>query len=604
MGDLKIGNRQPSVGTLKQGTSNIAKIYKGDELVWPVGGEPDNYEPLPDDNVRFVGLYQKKLITYFTNVQTPFPFDPQYIDEEINYTGDLESSTLVFDQITAISDNMEYIYAKARMTGGVTYSAYKGIKSGSNLNFTSITDVDNVETISKDGQYVYGLSSVSGGSNRSILKISSDYGQTFSNEINFNDPINPNNIVDKVACSMGGKYVYAVFNTGQASPQVIVYKSDDYGSTFLNITSIVGLSRGQGSGVNFYPLVSGNGQYVYFYVSYSLSNLPSGIVITMSDNFGTSFFENPVDLRQTGITPQTDKLGKYLILSNWNSNQIGLVSTDYSLTSQDPNLSTNVRVAQSSLSNFGTVGLLETVEGLTTTSPNQTFATSVNSLQSFNESDLFFFPYQPIKSYGPIQKVVNIVIPPDEVQIGDLIWTTTNSTIVASSGGTIPILTNAQELEDAFDNSTPGAIYYDLDSANAGRGLLYNPEAAAAITPPTGFRLPTVNDWLSLTSAVTPGTDVTAHGGGANALWNQTIKSNAAYGSSGFNATKAGIGRVFTNSGNFFYDFTSDRDVWWNVEAITPRSGAIAYLETQYIISQQTFGASYPYWAIRFCKDA
>lgn len=233
-----------------------------------------------------------------------------------------------------------------------------------------------------------------------------------------------------------------------------------------------------------------------------------------------------------------------------------------------------------------------------TTNQLKLFAPTGDSTGSIEKTNGFTLDY----TFAPIRFCKDA--PTDEVQIGDLIWTTTNSTIVASSGGTIPILTNAQELEDAFDNSTPGAIYYDLDSANAGRGLLYNPEAAAAITPPTGFRLPTVNDWLSLTSAVTPGTDVTAHGGGANALWNQTIKSNAAYGSSGFNATKAGVGRVFTNSGNFLYDFTSDRDVWWNVEAITPRSGAIAYLETQYIISQQTFGASYPYWAIRFCKDA
>ena len=121
MGNLKIGNRQPSVGSLKQGNANVAKIYKGDELVWPLGGEADNYEPLSDDNVRFVGLYDKKLITYFTNVQTPFPFDPQYIDQETSYTG---MEFRILEQITAISDNMEYIYARSRTSSNTTYLTY------------------------------------------------------------------------------------------------------------------------------------------------------------------------------------------------------------------------------------------------------------------------------------------------------------------------------------------------------------------------------------------------------------------------------------------------------------------------------------------------
>jgi len=192
-----------------------------------------------------------------------------------------------------------------------------------------------------------------------------------------------------------------------------------------------------------------------------------------------------------------------------------------------------------------------------------------------------------------------------EVQIGSLIWTDVNSTIVASSGGTIPILTTSQQLEDAFNNQTSGAIYYNLDPANAGRGLLYNRQAAAAITPPTGFRFPTNNDWFNLESEVTTIGTVTAHGGGVNALWNQNIKSQSIYGSSGFNATKAGWGYVFSVSGTFGQIFNDNRDVWWTSEA-TAGSGTsgIGYLDATNRISEGSVGAGFPYWAIRFCKDA
>jgi len=53
---------------------------------------------------------------------------------------------------------------------------------------------------------------------------------------------------------------------------------------------------------------------------------------------------------------------------------------------------------------------------------------------------------------------------PGEVQIGSLIWTDANSTIVASSAGTIPILTTEQQAKDAYDNSTAGAFYYNFNS--------------------------------------------------------------------------------------------------------------------------------------------
>jgi hypothetical protein len=376
--------------------------------VWPIGGEADNYEPLPDNNIRFVGLYSGNLITYFTNVQDPF--DPQYIDQTISYTG-MGGNAAIYEQIVAISDNMEYIYAVARSTSSTQYSFYRGTDSGLGLNFTQMFDVDNnVVTkisMSKDGQHVYALAENVGGG-VSNLKISSDYGQTFGNNIVFNDTNNPNDLVDYVACSMGGKYVYAVYNAPFNQNIIRVYKSDDYGSSFSDISAVTGLIRGNSQSLYFFPIVSGNGQYVYFAVSYVVTtSLPSGTFITMSDNFGTSFFECPTDIRGTGTTySQTDKYGKYLILSNAGSNQKGLVSTNYASTVQNPNLTLfTFGIGATSLSNFGTVGLMERVTRLTTSTPNQEIATSVNSLQSFSETGIYNFTSQ---NYGPIQKVVNI----------------------------------------------------------------------------------------------------------------------------------------------------------------------------------------------------
>ena len=405
MGNLRIGNRQPSVGTIKQGGANVAKIYKGDNLLWPLGGEPDNYEPLPDDNVRFVGLYNESLITYFTNVQDPF--DSQYIDQTISYTG---MENRIYDHITAVSDNMQHIYAISRTGSDVKYLLYRSTYDGAGLSFARVFGVDKVDSISKDGQYVYGLSFVRSDSDRTTLKTSSDYGQTFSAVVDFNDPNNPHNIVDYVACSMGGKYVYATFNVQGSSKEIMVYKSDDYGSSFSIIpSSITGLVRGNAAGLDFLPIVSGNGQYVYFCVKENNSYLPSGNIITMSDNFGTSFFQNSVDLRSgsRSANNQTDKYGKYLILTNFGSNEEGLVSTDYSLTAQSPAIGEfYYGVGVSTLSNFGTIGLMESSRSLTTSSPNQEVAISVDFLQSFNELEVLRFPSG---NYGPIQKVVNII---------------------------------------------------------------------------------------------------------------------------------------------------------------------------------------------------
>ena len=82
-------------------------------------------------------------------------------------------------------------------------------------------------------------------------------------------------------------------------------------------------------------------------------------------------------------------------------------------------------------------------------------------------------------------------------------WTTINSTITAvTSGLPIQIVYNATSWATAINNNTPAAAYYNYANSNtSGRGLYYNRYAAAVIQPPTGYRVPTLNDTNNLVSS-------------------------------------------------------------------------------------------------------
>lgn len=84
---------------------------------------------------------------------------------------------------------------------------------------------------------------------------------------------------------------------------------------------------------------------------------------------------------------------------------------------------------------------------------------------------------------------------------GDIVWTTTNSTITATTTGPdIQIVESVNEWNTAHNNQTPAAAYYNYASSDAAdpRGLYYNEFAAAVIQPPTGFRVPTSEDRAAL----------------------------------------------------------------------------------------------------------
>lgn len=193
----------------------------------------------------------------------------------------------------------------------------------------------------------------------------------------------------------------------------------------------------------------------------------------------------------------------------------------------------------------------------------------------------------------------------DEIQIGSLIWVTCNSLITQSSQGSIPILTTEQEVADAYANLTAGAVYYNFNSANAYRGLLYNKRAATSIIPPAGFRSPTVQDWNNLLSELsnTSGQtgDYTPGGGGNNALWNQTIQSRSDYGLSGFDSIKAGDASYTNSQMNWS---PTGREFWWNLQSNIGTNAGIGFVEQSNYISAVGVVSFEPYWYIRFCKDA
>ena len=193
-------------------------------------------------------------------------------------------------------------------------------------------------------------------------------------------------------------------------------------------------------------------------------------------------------------------------------------------------------------------------------------------------------------------------LPPGQVQIGNLIWTDANtSTLDRSGSGTITIVTNFTEANAAYNGGVPAAAYWQFDPANSIRGLFYNKHAAAVITPPPGFRLPTEADYENLEGEVVfPGSNIyTSIGGGATNFWNSTIQNDFRFGTSGFNAIKAGW--MFLQSNRAVW-FGPDSSFWDSTRMSQEKT--IAFREGMNDIVAVLQSYTKKYTTIRFCKDA
>lgn len=163
---------------------------------------------------------------------------------------------------------------------------------------------------------------------------------------------------------------------------------------------------------------------------------------------------------------------------------------------------------------------------------------------------------------------------PGEVTVCDLVWTKTNSTITATTtGGNIPIVTDATGWGQAVQNQQPAACYYQYDPVTYGYlGLYYNEFCLSVIQPPTGFRLPSPADWNNLRiclPAPPPITDATYSNQIANNyynLWPSAVNSLQDINTVDFNSIAGGLtrGDVGPNQ-NYYQEWVSvDRSYFWH----------------------------------------
>lgn len=161
---------------------------------------------------------------------------------------------------------------------------------------------------------------------------------------------------------------------------------------------------------------------------------------------------------------------------------------------------------------------------------------------------------------------------PGEVTICDLIWTKTNSTITATTtGGTIPITTDATGWGQAIENQQPAACWYQNDQATYGYlGLFYNKFCLDVIQPPAGFRLPTSTDWTDTRSCVASGQPQINY---ANQivnnyydLWPSAVNSLSDINTIDFNSIGGGSLSAYKSGGsNYGQSFWStDRAYYWH----------------------------------------
>ena len=214
---------------------------------------------------------------------------------------------------------------------------------------------------------------------------------------------------------------------------------------------------------------------------------------------------------------------------------------------------------------------------------------------------------------------------PGEVTICDFTWTKTNSTITATTtGGTIPITTDATGWGQAIENQQPAACWHQNDQATYGYlGLFYNKFCLDVIQPPAGFRLPTSDDWMDTRSCIASGQPQHNY---ANqivnnyyGLWPSAVNSLSDINTIDFNSIGGGTltGSKFSGS-NYYQAFRStDRAYYWHsTQTSTNPLNALgiihAYNSSNNYVYLNTLSSSTPSslaynsngFNIRFVKDA
>jgi hypothetical protein len=196
-----------------------------------------------------------------------------------------------------------------------------------------------------------------------------------------------------------------------------------------------------------------------------------------------------------------------------------------------------------------------------------------------------------------------------QVQICDLIWTDVNSTITdTTSGGTIPIATSSAEFFAEQNAGLPVAAYWQFDSNNSERGLLYNQSAARLIQPPTGFRLPTSVDFITIFNSPCNLSNPNQNRYGANpGNWDPSqLTDTTELGDANLNIN--GYGNITLTSGLVFFSGDTRNQLTWTstiaANGVNTSKGINTGNANPYLISltDSVNGAAHANY-IRFVKD-
>ena len=249
----------------------------------------------------------------------------------IGYTGLTGGATLTSDNYLQMG------YA----IGGGTASTYSGLMPGSYSDIFSTQTIDlanfgknwvqntstNLEgnnrwvsiSISASGQYQTACSNYNDSSSSGNLKISSDYGQTWSN------PTTPPSVsgflyYSQVCISATGQYQMVYFSV---STTLYIYKSSDFGSTWSSVTF-----SNYSSTAQVRIAISASGQYQF--ILYGKSS-GSGELINVSSDYGTLWTTyTAVNIFLGNISLSVSASGQYLTFcTNSGSSNFVYTSSNY-----------------------------------------------------------------------------------------------------------------------------------------------------------------------------------------------------------------------------------------------------------------------------------
>ena len=328
MGDLKIQGITPAVGKIKVGDINVQKIYNGEEFVWPPSDSP--YNPIDGGELRFIS--NKSTAPYYGLFDSDF----NEISSNFNFSS-LPNSNL---RIAAVSDSLTYMVAALpnNWSSPGYISKNKGVSWMQMSNYDARTGY---VYMSKSGRVII-FQNASGSMNHAI---SNDYGDSFTNlDLSSLIPSGGTAVsISSISISSDGEVILLnvpINGTYPSDYGVHVFKSTDYGETFVDISSDINPTVG--SYQWFVSLVSGNGKYQIHFSR----NGPS----SWSDDYGESFINK--NYPQTTISKASISAdGRYFMLYRSDTQEFAY-SNDYGESATFSTIS-NTRPETSGLSNSG-----------------------------------------------------------------------------------------------------------------------------------------------------------------------------------------------------------------------------------------------------------